>query len=158
MKICSFKDCGRKHRSKGLCNGHYLQRLRGVELVPLRKAAQSGLSAEDYLNFWLDKSGDCWNWTGAKNADGYGQARFRGKSLYAHRFAYETWVGTIPTGMTVHHKCANRSCCNPEHLELATARDNMAEMFERKALNARIAELEARVEELEAQVQKAEAR
>jgi len=126
----------------------------GVELVPVRKSAQVGKSAEYYLDFWIDKSGDCWNWTGHK-FKGYGRIGFRGKRLLAHRLAYETWVGSIPKEMSVHHKCANRLCCNPDHLELATQRDNMAEMFARKAYEARIAELEARVAELESQVQKA---
>jgi hypothetical protein len=156
MKTCSFEGCGLNHLAKGFCNGHYQQNVRGVELVPLRKTAQPGLSAEDYLDFWLDKSGDCWNWTGGKTNDGYGKTYSSGNRLMAHRLSYETYVGEIPSGMTVHHKCANRACCNPDHLELATQRDNMAEMFARKALNARIAELEARVAELEAQVQKAE--
>jgi hypothetical protein len=132
-----------------------MQNVRGVELVPIRKSAQKGLSAEDYLDFWLDKSGDCWNWTGAKTAEVYGQAWFRGKSILAHRFAYETLVGPITEGSVVHHKCANRSCCNPDHLELTTHHDNLAEMFARRAYEARIAELEARVAELESQVQKA---
>jgi hypothetical protein len=156
MNTCLFDGCGRKHCARGLCSAHYKQRSRGSELRRLRKTSQEGLSAEDYLDFWIDKSADCWNWTGAKDR-GYGKAWFSGKSLLAHRFAYETFVGPITEGSVVHHKCANTLCCNPDHLQLTTHHDNLAEMFARKALNARIAELEARVAELEEQVQKAEA-
>ena len=56
--------------------------------------------------------------------------------------------------MTVHHKCANRACCNPEHLELATNRENVAEMFARKAYEARIAELEEEVAALKAKYER----
>jgi len=34
---CSFPGCGRSAKSKGLCNGHYAQRLRGQELTPLQR-------------------------------------------------------------------------------------------------------------------------
>ncbi len=106
---------------------------------------------EERLNAYLDKSGECWIWTGSKTPQGYGGTYFDGKKLKSHRAAYETWVGPIPRDMTVHHKCANTSCCNPEHLELATQRENTAEMFARKAYEARIAELEERVSALEAE-------
>ena len=36
---------------------------------------------------FIDKSGECWLWTGAC-ADGYGQCRYEGKMWAAHRFSY----------------------------------------------------------------------
>ena len=35
-KVCSFQDCGRKVIAKGLCSGHYQQRAKGNELIPLK--------------------------------------------------------------------------------------------------------------------------
>jgi hypothetical protein len=49
----------------------------------------------------------------------------------AHRFAYQTWVQSIPAGMFVLHRCDNPSCIRPEHLFLGTALDN-AEDRDRK--------------------------
>lgn len=86
----------------------------------------------------VDETTGCWGWLGAKQKEGYGTVSFvtpgRRTSTTAHRLFYEALVGPIPTGHTVHHKCANTSCVNPAHLETATQRANTAEMFARKAL------------------------
>lgn len=47
------------------------------------------------------------------------------KPRLVHRLAYEAYVGPIPTGLHVLHKCDVRSCCNPHHLFVGTAKDNM---------------------------------
>lgn len=87
----------------------------------------------------------CWEWQGHRSASGYGRittGRIKGSEQEAaHRLAYEYATGIKPNGMSVHHKCANRSCCNPEHLQLATQIANMAEMHARKSFEAQIAEL-----------------
>lgn len=75
--------------------------------------------------FWcrVDKSGECWVWTGCKTSKGYGQVRLDGRNLYAHRVAI-TLAGVDPTGMQVDHICRNASCVRPEHLRLATPKQN----------------------------------
>jgi len=35
-ETCTFPDCGRPHRSKGLCRSHYAQSVRGVPLTPIK--------------------------------------------------------------------------------------------------------------------------
>jgi hypothetical protein len=59
----------------------------------------------------------CWEWRGARNADGYGVFRIDRRLVYAHRFAYEQLVGTIAAGHELDHTCRNRGCIRPDHLE-----------------------------------------
>jgi hypothetical protein len=48
-----------------------------------------------------------------------------------HRHVYEEMYGPIPIDFVVRHKCDNRSCINPEHLELGTQLDNIRDAVER---------------------------
>ena len=83
--------------------------------------------------FWakVDKSGPCWIWTAGRFATGYGCFRLQGKSLKAHRVAYELEVGPIPLGLNVLHRCDVPLCVNPAHLWVGTARENNADMLEK---------------------------
>lgn len=77
--------------------------------------------------FWskVDKSGDCWLWTACADLRGYGFFRYEGKNHNAHRVAYMLANGPIPPGMTVDHRhTCPKNCVNPEHLRLATSKQN----------------------------------
>lgn len=60
--------------------------------------------------------------------NGYGQVRYKGKTAYAHRVAWELANGTIENGAYVLHRCDNRKCVNPDHLFLGSFNDNMEDM------------------------------
>lgn len=77
--------------------------------------------------FWekVDRStGECWRWTAAMNDRGYAQLWIDGKVEYAHRFAFECFIGDIPAGLYVDHLCHTPNCVNPDHLRLATNKQN----------------------------------
>ena len=65
----------------------------------------------------------CWEWQGVMQK-GYGRIIVKDYPVYIHRLAAHVVHGDIPDGMEVDHLCKNRSCCNPSHLEIVTAREN----------------------------------
>lgn len=80
----------------------------------------------------------CWHYTGTINEDGYGHCGYKGRpGQGVHRVAYELFVGPIPPGMKINHRChdedpdcsgglcLHRRCFNPEHLEAVTDRQNV---------------------------------
>lgn len=77
----------------------------------------------------VDENTGCWVWLGRKNPrTGYGELGrwYRGKwFVLAHRLAYTVLVAPICEGYTIEHKCRNRACCNPSHLEQMTFRENL---------------------------------
>ena len=78
--------------------------------------------------------GACVIYTGGLNPrTGYGNIRHGGKSLLAHRVAYELLVGPIPQGLQLDHLCRVRRCINPHHLEPVTARENTRRAVAAKA-------------------------
>lgn len=87
------------------------------------------ISPERAAAFWnrVDKTGDCWLWTGGLSTRGYGRTTLRDRSLDTHRFAWMVSYGPIPDGLCVCHHCDNPPCCRPEHLFLGTHADNNAD-------------------------------
>jgi len=67
------------------------------------------------------KADTCWLWLGPFSPQGYGRLGHH----YAHRVAYELYVGPIPEGLTIDHLCRVTMCVNPAHLEAVTLAENI---------------------------------
>lgn len=77
----------------------------------------------------IDSETECWNWT-KSTSQGYGQININKVKWNAHRLAYAMTKGTIPDNLLVRHKCNNRKCCNPDHVEVGTHFDNYHDSIE----------------------------
>ena len=78
--------------------------------------------------FWkhVDKSGDCWLWTGGLTPEGYGKFWLNGKHVGAHRVAYALATGGLPDRERhLDHLCRVRHCVRREHLEPVTVRETL---------------------------------
>lgn len=82
----------------------------------------------------------CIKYLGAISKSGYGVFMIDGKSYNAHRISYELFVGKIPNGKSVLHKCDNRQCIAPQHLFLGTQADNVKDMKNKKRNSCGIGE------------------
>lgn len=84
----------------------------------------------------IDNKTDCWEIQGYLDKDGYGNV----SNKRAHRLAYELFIGKIPFGKIVCHKCDNRKCCNPDHLFIGSQKDNISDMMKKGRKDSRYGE------------------
>lgn len=89
----------------------------------IRKYAPQGTPIDIYMDHFTRKGEGCWQWTGG-TCHGYGKFRLGGKYHYAHRVAYELSFGTPGSGLCIDHKCRNRACVRPDHLQAVTQQEN----------------------------------
>lgn len=77
---------------------------------------------------------DCWLWTGGLvGRDSRPYFSVDGKKLLAYRIVYELMTGEeLPSGTFIRHRCDNRVCCNPHHMEKGGHQQNMDDMKDRQ--------------------------
>lgn len=105
-------------------------RVRQVSNIVIRKKSKKGPRPEEAAvdvrdidgfqeAFWrkVGKSDGCWEWAGAVDGD-HGRFSFRQHRYCAHRVAWELTHGPLAPNKNLRHTCGNRSCVNPDHLEL----------------------------------------
>lgn len=67
---------------------------------------------------------DCIEWTGYVGPNGYPVKSTPDGNRMAHRVALED-LGVNLKGLEIHHKCRNRKCINPEHLQVLTRKEHI---------------------------------
>ncbi len=89
------------------------------------------ITERDKQRFWckVRKTAKCWFWTASCDDSGYGQFRFRGTMVGAHRVAWILTFGEIVDVLGVLHKCDNPCCVRPSHLFLGNQRKNVLDML-----------------------------
>lgn len=116
---CAAVTRGVRH---GLCVPCYTRKYRRgtVDRVPSR-------TTEERFDAKVNKTESCWLWTGGLAQDGYGAFWYDGRTGLAHRYAHERFIGPIPDGHVVCHKCDVPLCVRPDHLFSGTPTANVAD-------------------------------
>jgi hypothetical protein len=94
----------------------------------MQKHTRKRTPAEQRFMKYVNQTDGCWLWTGGNNGK-YGVFYAGPDSTpmrpYAHRWSYAHFVGPIPEGMEINHRCEVPLCVLPAHLEVTTHTGNM---------------------------------
>lgn len=102
-----------------------LHELSSEEIISLKERLLSKISKKP--------ESACWEWQGAITSRGYGSISIGGKvgkgysgrlesTHTASLFAFKGIA--VPEGKVTNHRCENKKCINPGHLQVATVREN----------------------------------
>lgn len=100
------------------------------QFASISELSTTGANAKPVVVFITDN--ECWEIVShLPGRDGYVQLKRNKKSPYSHRLSYEAFVGKVPEGLCVLHKCDNPPCINPKHLFTGTVKDNGQDMAQK---------------------------
>lgn len=89
---------------------------------------REAILAKVMKNVKIDEDTGCWVWQGGTSGNGrgggYPRMSLDGQTVAVHRVMYTNVHGYVPSKKQIDHKCRNRCCVNPDHLEMVTHREN----------------------------------
>jgi hypothetical protein len=108
-----------------MCTVHYRRHRTGQPLsAPVRRYVR-GPVADRLLAWSTPTDTGCRLWTGHTYSNGYGRMNVGGRARLVHRLSYTEFVGPIPDGLEIDHRCRNKLCIEPAHLEPVTRAMNL---------------------------------
>jgi hypothetical protein len=132
-KKCKHPGCDRLNEIGEYCAKHYrrFEKYGKTDDSVLKNFKSVHPKRRIWLCSKVDPETGCWVWQKGKDKDGYGQFSFRDRNYRAHRVSYRLYIGPIPKGMQVLHRCENPPCVNPSHLFLGDNAINTADKVQK---------------------------
>ncbi|RFB07641.1 HNH endonuclease [Bacillus sp. OE] len=125
-KTCFIEGCESDALARGVCNKHYLRYK--------KTGSFDKKPCGNKVDFDINENGCFICVSHATSSNGYFGLTKNRKRYSMHRFIYEEMFGEIPEGLVVMHKCDNKKCINPEHMELGTIADNTKDASKRNLI------------------------
>jgi HNH endonuclease len=88
-------------------------------------------TAAERFSRYVVRGPGCWLWSGGVNSHGYGAFWINGRTVSAHRAAWELANGPIPDGLFACHRCDTPLCVRLDHLFLGTPKENTVDMVQK---------------------------
>lgn len=95
-------------------------------------------------NLVTHKEDGCIHWSGSVGNHGYGVFNHANVHYVTHRAAYIEFIGPIPEGLYVCHKCDVKICVNPDHLFVGSHQDNVMDMVRKRRNYRKLTDEEVR--------------
>lgn len=125
-RLCEIGGCDKRHLSRGWCEMHYARWYKHGSPLTVYPRGYRGEPIDRFMRY-VQKTDDCWDWTGAKDSTGYGRFAWGDddlgkncKTKAAHIFSYLHFKGEYDRNLVIDHICNNTTCVNPDHLRPLT--------------------------------------
>jgi hypothetical protein len=142
---CIVEGCPTQEDYRGLCVTHRKMQKPLEALNRLQK--HETLLERIRARVVIDGNG-CWLWQN-RLINGYGYFSFNNERMLTHRGTFQAFYNTTLSSKDVlDHLCMIKSCCNPEHLQRVTQRENAKRSQAYYALEEKYAKLAAKLKQL----------
>lgn len=95
--------------------------------------------SEEIKKPFVDTS--CRLWTGNISKCGYGRINIYGKTISTHILACEIKEGKHkPKNLVTRHLCGNKLCCEPEHMQFGSSKENAIDTVKHGKSNSKLTE------------------
>jgi len=130
MSTPKFCECGCGEQTKQVRWADKARGLKNGDYQPFVRGHHRRVTAEYKVSYIVDEITGCWNWAGnIHKVTGYGScrrvSRHGSRCPTPHHYYYEQHREAVPKGLELDHTCKNKSCVNPDHLEVVTTTVNM---------------------------------